>query len=264
MKLLKKILLIFSLLLVCIYSVTFAESNKFPSATTNKYINDYAGVISKNYTDKIVSIGKELEEKTTAQCVIVIINSTNNVPIEKYANELFRSWGIGTSEKNNSLLILLAINDRNWRVEVGKGLEGAIPDILSNKVMTSYGKPYFSDGNYNDGLLNCYYEFSSEIAKEYGISLSSLENINISSKDYNNNKSSSNTVNKTIPGIIITLILLDVILNKGRICRTLLQIIIISSHHHGPRGGGGFGGGNGGNGGFGGGSSNGGGSSGSW
>ena len=138
MKLFKKVLLISSLLLVCIYSITFAANTKFPSVTTNKYINDYTGTISKNYTEKIISIGKELEEKTTAQCVIVVINSTNNVPIEKYANELFRSWGIGTSEKNNGLLILLAMDDRNWRVEVGKGLEGAVPDVLSNKIMTSY------------------------------------------------------------------------------------------------------------------------------
>ena len=272
MKLFKKVLLISSLLLVCIYSITFAANTKFPSVTTNKYINDYTGTISKNYTEKIISIGKELEEKTTAQCVIVVINSTNNVPIEKYANELFRSWGIGTSEKNNGLLIL-AMDDRNWRVEVGKGLEGAVPDVLSNKIMTSYGKPYFRDGNYNDGLLNCYYEFSNKIAEEYGVSLTSLENINVSSKDYNNNNSSSNTSNKVIPGVIILLIFLDIILNRGRVCRTFLQMIIISSHHRGPRGGGGgfgggssgFGGGNsGGNGGFGGGSSNGGGSSGSW
>ena len=273
MKLFKKVLLISSLLLVCIYSITFAANTKFPSVTTNKYINDYTGTMSKNYTEKIISIGKELEEKTTAQCVIVVINSTNNVPIEKYANELFRSWGIGTSEKNNGLLILLAMDDRNWRVEVGKGLEGAVPDVLSNKIMTSYGKPYFRDGNYNDGLLNCYYEFSNKIAEEYGVSLTSLENINVSSKDYNNNNSSSNTSNKVIPGVIILLIFLDIILNRGRVCRTFLQMIIISSHHRGPRGGGGgfgggssgFGGGNsGGNGGFGGGSSNGGGSSGSW
>ena len=87
MKLFKKVLLISSLLLVCIYSITFAANTKFPSVTTNKYINDYTGTISKNYTEKIISIGKELEEKTTAQCVIVVINSTNNVPIEKYANE---------------------------------------------------------------------------------------------------------------------------------------------------------------------------------
>ena len=53
MKLFKKVLLISSLLLVCIYSITFAANTKFPSVTTNKYINDYTGTISKNYTDRI-------------------------------------------------------------------------------------------------------------------------------------------------------------------------------------------------------------------
>ena len=264
MKLFKKVLLISSLLLVCIYSITFAANTKFPSVTTNKYINDYTGTISKNYTEKIISIGKELEEKTTAQCVIVVINSTNNVPIEKYANELFRSWGIGTSEKNNGLLILLAMDDRNWRVEVGKGLEGAVPDVLSNKIMTSYGKPYFRDGNYNDGLLNCYYEFSNKIAEEYGVTLDKSLNIELPSQAQS---TTSKNKNLGFVGIgFLSLIFLDLIFNRGRVMSTLLQLLFWNSFFNGgKRGGGGFSGGSGGGfGGFGGGSSNGGGSSGRW
>lgn len=270
MKLLKKIFLISSLLILSFCFSTFANSIDLPNATSYKYVNDYTNTLSKNSIDKIVSIGSELEKKTSAQCVVVIIDSTNDFTIEEYANKLFRTWGIGTADKNNGLLILLAKNDKRWRVEVGKGLEGAIPDALSNKIMTSYGKPYFAKGNYDEGILDTYYKFSTEIANEYGISLTSAENINISSDNVNPNKSKTSKGGLIAPGFILLLLFFDFIFNRGRITRTLLTLLFLSNHnrHNGPRGGGGNGGfggfGGGGHGGFGGGSSNGGGSSGSW
>ena len=206
MKIFKKILLISSLLL-CIYSITFASNTNFPTVTTYKYINDYTGTISKDYINNIISIGKELENKTSAQCVIVVIDSTDNIDISQYANKLFRTWGIGSSENNNGLLILLALDDHNWRVEVGKGLEGTIPDILTNEIMTNYGKPYFTNSDYNNGLLNCYYEFSSIIANEYNVKLTSIENINISHDDYSTNKSNSTNSSLNVIGYILVLIL---------------------------------------------------------
>lgn len=116
-------------------------------------------IINQPEANNIISIGKELEDKTGAQAVIVTIDSTNSIPIEQYANDLFRTWGIGQKGKDNGLLILLAIKDRTWRVEVGRGLEGAIPDALSNRIMESIAKPNFAEGNYGKGLINSYSTF---------------------------------------------------------------------------------------------------------
>ena len=241
-------------------------SSNYPTPSNLKYINDYTNIINNDYKKKIISIGKELEDKTGAQAVIVVIDSTNNIPIEDYSNKLFRAWGIGKNDKDNGLLILLAINDRKYRVEVGRGLEGVIPDALSNRVMESLVKPSFSQENYGEGLLNSYSKLCDYIAEEYGVTLDKSLNIELPSQTQSN---TSNNKNLSFIGIgFLILIFLDLIFNRGRIMSTLLQLLFWNNFFNGGRGGGGgFGGSSrsgGGFGGFGGGSSNGGGSSGNW
>ncbi len=240
----------------------------YPTPTSYKYINDYVGIITESESENIISIGKELEDKTGAQAVVVVIKSTSGVPIEDYSNKLFRSWGIGESGKDNGLLLVMAIDDRKWKVEVGRGLEGAVPDVLSSRVVNSLGNPSFAEGNYGEGIINSYSALCDYISKEYGVTLDKSLNITLPKE----NTSSTSNKGKMIIGIIIGIfILADLLLNRGRISSTLLQVLFWSSFGRGgrgPRGGssGGFGGGSsgGGFGGFGGGSSNGGGSSGGW
>lgn len=252
-------------LIFLLFSFPVYAADKFPAPTSYKYVNDYIGLLNKSEIESIVSIGKELEDKTGAQATIVIIDSTNNTPIEDYSNKLFREWGIGQKGKDNGLLILLALNDKKWRVEVGRGLEGAIPDALSNRVMESIAKPNFINGNYAEGLLNSYSTYSDSIATEYGVTLD--KSLHISLPNDNNSTYSEGSSLLTFIGIgaFVLLFLLDIIFNGGRVSSTLIQIIFISNlgRRNGPRGGGGSSGG-GGFGGFGGGSSNGGGSSGGW
>lgn len=261
-----KVFTLFLLLLLCsVYYIPNARSN-YPTPTNLKYINDYTNTINNDYKEKIVSIGKELEDKTGAQAIIVVINSTNNISIEDYTNKLFRGWGIGKSEKDNGLLILLAINDRQYRVEVGRGLEGTIPDALSNRVMESLAKPSFVQGNYGAGLLNSYSKLCDYIAEEYGVTLDKSLNIELPSQAQS---TTSKNKNLGFVGIgFLILIFLDLIFNRGRVMSTLLQLLFWNSFFNGgKRGGGGFSGGSGSGGGFGkfgGGSSNGGGSSGNW
>lgn len=247
----------FLLLVIFLLSFSADAEIKIPSPTTYKYVNDYSNVINPNELKNIISIGKELEDKTGAQAVIVALDSTNNVPIEEYAINLFRSWGIGQKGKDNGLLILLAINDRAWRVEVGRGLEGAIPDALTNRIMDSIGKPAFIKGQYGKGLVNSYGTFCNYIASEYNVTLEGTSNIAVPNSNY----SPYNSLNfKIAIGIIIALLILDTIFNRGRISYVLLQLIFWNNifrgggPKNGPFGGGGFGGG----------SSSGGGSSGNW
>ncbi|MGV2686077.1 TPM domain-containing protein, partial [Clostridium perfringens] len=158
------------LIIFCFSSIALAIVN-YPSPTNYKYVNDYVGILGSKEIETIISLGKELEDKTGAQGVVVIIDSTNDVPIENYAIDLFRNWGIGQKSKDNGLLILVAINDRHWRVEVGRGLEGAIPDALSNRVMESLATDDFKNGDYGSGIIKSYSAFTDLIAKEYDVTL---------------------------------------------------------------------------------------------
>ena len=168
---LKKILLS-SLLIIFSFSISISAQVNYPSPTNYKYINDYSNILNSNEIETIVSLGKELEDKTGAQSIVVIIDTTDNIPIENYSINLFRSWGIGQKAKDNGLLILVAIKDRKWRVEVGRGLEGVIPDALSNRVMESLATDDFKNDNYGSGIIKSYSTFNDLIAEEYGVTLS--------------------------------------------------------------------------------------------
>jgi uncharacterized protein len=247
---------------VLIIDLVNAET-RFPKATELKYVNDYAKVIDSDSAQYILSVGKELEDKTGAQATVVVIRSLEGESIESYANGIFRSWGIGQSSKNNGLLILLSISDRSWRVEVGTGLEGAITDIYSSRVMNDFAVPRFKQNQYGQGLRLAYSVLADNIAREYEVTLDK----NVKVPQYVENGKSLNITKKgngiVIIGVIV-LIFLDFIVNRGRLTRFMLQLLFWSSI--GRRGGrnGRNNGGGGGFGGFGGGSSSGGGSSGSW
>lgn len=259
--------------ILCISPIYGKE--EYPKPTQYKYVNDYANIIKMQDLENIVSIGKELEDKTGAQAVIVTINSLDGRNLEEYAHGIFQNWGIGNQKKNNGLLILVSKKDRKWRVEVGTGLEGVITDIESNRIMEKYFKPQAKNGEYGKGLKYSYSVISDNIAKEYNVKLNKNQNIRLPKA--NSRGSDSKNANKFI-GILIALILIDVFLNKGRGLGAVTELLFWDSLFNKGRRRfydddddhddffGGFGGGSsgGGFGGFGGGSSSGGGSSGSW
>lgn len=109
-------------------------------------------------------------------------------------------------------MIFLVINDRIWRVEVGCGFEGVILDVLSNRVMELVVKLSFIEGKYGEGFLNLYSVFCDYIVFEYNVILDKFLNILVLSNIvvYNNNF-------KFFGIVLIGLLLLDFIFNRGRI-----------------------------------------------
>lgn len=235
---------------------------KFPKSTELKYVNDYSKVIDNNSVQYILSVGKELETKTGAQATVVVIDSLQGEPIESYATGIFREWKIGQSGKNNGLLILLSMKEKQWRVEVGTGLEGAVTDIYSSRVMNDFAVPKFKQNQYGEGLRSAYSALSDNIAKEYNVKLE--KNVNVPQVSQNENSPNIKSKGTGIVAIgFVILVFLDFIFNRGRITRFMFTLLFWSSiGRRGGGNGGGFSGGSGG--GFGGGSSSGGGSSGGW
>ncbi|MEG6584946.1 TPM domain-containing protein [Dendrosporobacter sp. 1207_IL3150] len=143
-----------------------------PAAPTNSiYVQDYAGVLSADTKKRINDLGSKLAVKTKAQVVVVTINSLGDTPPEEYALTVLRQWGIGDKTLNNGVLMLVATGDRKSRIEVGYGLEGALPDAKTGQIQDQYMLPYFRQGDYDKGILNGYLALTGVVAKEYNIEL---------------------------------------------------------------------------------------------
>ena len=141
------------------------------------YVNDFAGVLSTNAENSIISIASELEQKTTAQIALVTVASTEPLVIEQYAVELFEKWGIGQKGKDNGILILLAFNDKKVRIETGYGLEGALPDAICSQIIYQIMVPEFKKNDYEKGLILATIAVADLVAKEYNIELSYANNL---------------------------------------------------------------------------------------
>ena len=147
------------------------RSEAVVSQTADFYVNDSAKVLDASLENYIISTNKSLYSQTGAQIVVVTINSLEGEGLEEYANELFRQYGIGDKKKNNGVLMLLSIQDRKSRIEVGYGLEGALNDAKTGRIQDNYMIPYFKEDNWQDGIKNGYNAILSEVEKEYDVTV---------------------------------------------------------------------------------------------
>src|SRR5258708_29066646 len=107
-------------------SVSAAEDIKQIRATG--YVSDLAGVIRPEAKTRLEALCAELEQKTGAQMAIVTVQSLEGESVENYAVDLYKQLGVGSKKDNRGVLLLVAPNDRKYRIEVGYGLEPVIND----------------------------------------------------------------------------------------------------------------------------------------
>lgn len=155
------------MLLLCLCLCGCEEEKLTP--TKEFYVNDFANVLKEDVKSEILSRGAELAEKTKAQVVAVAVDSTDGQEISDYALNLGRDWGIGDKEKNNGVLILLAVSDREVYIAVGYGLEGALPDSKTGRILDNYAVPYFKNDDFSQGMLSVYKAVQNEVYIEYGL-----------------------------------------------------------------------------------------------
>lgn len=217
-----------------------------PAAGSGIYVQDNAGVISEEDKQQMLSLGAELDNKTTAQLAVLTINTLDGEPIEDYALEVLRQWGIGSKEQNNGALIVVAVKDRRSRIEVGYGLEGSLPDGLTGRIQDQYMIPYFKDGNYSKGILQGYKAAAAKIAQGYNTELSGAKYQAPAPQPQKNTGSSLDDLLFALG--VIGFLIVDNLLLGGFFTRILL-LLIFRGGGRGGGGGRGFGSGSGGGGG---------------
>ena len=126
------------------------KSSNFPALTGR--VVDQARVLSQSTKDELETLLATHENNTTNQVVVVTIESLGNAQIEEYSIELARHWGIGQKGKDNGVVLVVAPNDKQVRIEVGYGLEGTLTDALSSSIINYYIIPEFKKGDIQNGI----------------------------------------------------------------------------------------------------------------
>ena len=239
---------------------SIVAQNVLPKPSTPQLVTDMAGVLSPEQKQALENKLVAIDDSSSNQIAVVILPTLDGNPIEEYATKLFREWGIGNTKTNNGILLLIAVQDKKIRIEVGSGLEGAIPDITAINIIDNDLKPAFREGAYYEGIDKATDNIAKAAVGEYQVKRV---------------KKTKTKGNGALLAIIIAIIFLVVKGGGGRggsniggrgasnVAEGLFWASLLSGGGGSSRNDSGFGGG-GGFGGFGGGSSGGGGASGGW
>lgn len=258
------------LILITLHIPVFAADSDFPDRPNPpRLVNDFAGMMSADQVAILEAKLLEYEKTSSTQITIVTIKNLGGYDVSQYGVELFNKWQIGQASKDNGVLIIASKDDRKVNITTGYGLEGALTDIMSGRIIRNELTPQFKQGNFYGGFDKAADAIILATKGEYK-----------AEEDYHHDKRKIPAI--MVLGIIVGIILLAWIMGKGGggnggggymsgrgfsdIATGMLLGQLLGGGHRGGGGfgGGGFGGGGGGFGGFGGGSSGGGGASGSW
>lgn len=116
-------------------------------------VNDYAQVLSEGAKAQLEQRLRAAEARTSNQVVVAIFEQLEGEDIADVGYRLGQQWGLGQQGRDNGVLLLVAVKERRMRIEVGKGLEGALTDLESKIILDEVIRPAFAQGRYDDGVV---------------------------------------------------------------------------------------------------------------
>lgn len=138
---------------VCITSSFAQRSDSTPSNTKiAHYVTDETGTLTSSEISSLETKLSNFDKETSTQVVVYMMSTLGGESLEETSIEIAEKNGIGQKSKNNGVLLFIVKDDRKLRIEVGYGLEGALPDALAGQIIRKEITPYFKQGKYYEGI----------------------------------------------------------------------------------------------------------------
>ena len=259
MKLKYNLIALLSILcLLFLLPAPFSHAVSIPK-NPGSHVVDLAGIIDNSTEVRLNQYLKELEQKTTAQLAILTIKSLEGESIEDLSITVAHDrWKLGQKGKDNGILLLVSFRERKYRIEVGYGLEGVIPDSLAGSIGRSYLVPFFRKGDYSNGIFAAAAVMANLIAEDSGVKITGMPELKRTVQRTGKDKPVG--IFGSIMSLLFLVILVILFIKNPRLFIMFFLLSAMGGRRGSWGGGGGFGGGGfgGGGGGFGGGGASGG------
>ncbi len=165
------------LLAFILSSFIFVHSSVSQMPVPRDYIVDKVGIIQSNIKQELNNYLQELERKTSAQFLVLIVNTTGRKDIFSYSLEIAESWKLGKKGVDNGLLLVVSVGDKKYYMQVGYGLESVLPDSLAGSICRQYLVPNFRSGDFNKGIKETTLATLNVLAKHYGIEITGMPDV---------------------------------------------------------------------------------------
>ncbi len=167
MKKLTKSLVSMALALLCALAAAPAALAAVPDRPENKYVLDSAGVLPEKLEKRIIAENQELFEDWGAEIVIAAVDFLGGEDIEDYTYSMFNIWGVGSQERNNGILLVLAIGEENYYVQAGYGIDDYFDGAMLDGILTEYLEPDFAREDYEAGVQKTFDALLEEMRSYY-------------------------------------------------------------------------------------------------
>jgi len=164
--------LLFTITLITVLWCTITAFGAVDIPTPEMHVADRANVIEEQTENSLNAFLAELEIKTGTQMVVLTVDTTDRMPIDRFSIDVANQWKLGQSELDNGVLVVIATEDRKYRIEVGSGLESVITDSFCEEIGTVLFAPNFRNGNYNEGIYQGTIAIINKIANDIGVIIS--------------------------------------------------------------------------------------------
>lgn len=145
----KKLLLILYIFSFPSYGIDFPKPSSPP-----KLVNDFAHLLDRDEVQMLENKLVDFNDSTSIQIAVVTVNTLDGYPIDDYAFQLAKEWGIGQQQTSNGVLLLISKDERKMFIATGYGMEGIMPDALCKRIITNDITPYFKQQQYFEGIDN--------------------------------------------------------------------------------------------------------------
>ncbi|WP_342032466.1 TPM domain-containing protein [Mesobacillus boroniphilus] len=219
---------ILGILLLLLPTGAIAAPNEIPAPVGDIYVQDFANVLSENEEIQLKNIGSSIDNQTTTQIAVLTVDSIGESSIEEYSVEAYRKFGLGTEENDNGVLLIIAMQEKKIRIEVGYGLEGVIPDGKAGRILDEYAIPHLQNGQPSLAVMNTYQALANEVS---------------ATNEFGSAPRDDQQQDFPIPSwlliiIVIGVVVLDFMFFGGTLTYLLLSIMSRGGRGGGPRGGG--------------------------
>jgi len=170
----KKLFFLIVIIYLSLVTASYAVIPPIPQKPP-QYVVDLADIIENDVEIRLNGHLKELEQKTTAQVVVLTLLSLEGESLEDFSiSTAHDKWKLGQKGKDNGVLIVIVLKDKKYRFEIGYGLEGVLPDSFIGSIGRNYFVPYFQKGDYTGGIYAGTLAVINRIASSGGVEISGM------------------------------------------------------------------------------------------
>lgn len=139
-------------------------------ADSTQYVSNPDGILSQSTVSQLNSAINSIRREATAEPVVVVVDDIDSEDIDSFATELFTEWGLGKKDRDNGLLLLVAVDSHQVCIRPGYGLEGVLTDVLCGRILRNVMFPSFREGDYDEGVINAVSEIKALLLDPNNIS----------------------------------------------------------------------------------------------